>query len=95
MVVTHSDGENRVHGVSGTWQSLLLVVGQETQLVAAARGGQSAACCCWLWGGALQPVATGCGEADRSWACVLPIVCEGKGTCGREGEERWQSGFAR
>ena len=51
--MTHSDGEDRVHGVGGTWQPLLLVVGQETQLVAAARGGGSAACYCWLWGGAL------------------------------------------
>ena len=95
MVVTHSDEEDRVYGVGGTWQPLLLVVGQETQLVAAARGGGSAACCCWLWGGALQPVAAGCGEADCSWACVLPVVCEGEGTLGREGEERWQPGFAR
>ena len=53
MVVTHGDGYDRVHGVGGTWQPLLLVVGQETQLVAAARGGGSAACYCWLWGGAL------------------------------------------
>ena len=40
MVVTHDDGEERVHGVGGTWQPLLLVVGQETQLVAAAGCGE-------------------------------------------------------
>ena len=92
MVVTHGDGggpnpRRRQHvaataggfwagnaaGCCCSWRgkcSLLLpVVGRNTT-----------ACYYRLWGGALQPVAAGCGEKDRSWACVLLAVCKGEGT---------------